>query len=745
MAKSGYLIAVLLIAALGTYALWPAPALRTAKLLDHDAAPTAWSSLVDGLTVEVAPDQVRVTRAPGPTAVFAPDSEKIGGLWGALSRIEVPAAKAIAGVGEAQLAGYGLAAARQASAADGSAVVRWGAAGGQAYVWNGLTRTLLAADPGQIALLDAMARPPIRAAVLQLSAAPKRVTVDGLVLVPDGGSWRADLYRNRPPFDVRLTHLLGLLGQIQVTDFTGEQAIGLPLIGSLAIAAVEGTPAAFSAGPLPARDIGIHDRGADGVITITGYPPQRIAAELRDQLRQALAAFRRDILVDLAERVPPAEMLRIELERDGAPWWSLRRREKPPQVGGVAWDVVWSGGRESAPDDAVQRLSRLLAEAAVRDPVADDRALDGSAGGIRITAVSERADTVPLRAVVAGGELRSATHRARLLDEAALVAALGPDRFLDDRLIRRDASRVAKIQRRFHTDATAGDEVVTRSEGGTWSRTWPADGVARPAVDVAAIDRLIRALAAARMREVRLVAAATPGGGHDTGVRELIDRADFELAVRFAPRSAGQAANDDTDLDESAAQDWGFAAMRAGAAWDCVDRDLGLRFTLDADTVDELRRPLTADEVFPVVASAVTAATIAAALPGTPVALARTASGWTVDGVAADPLAVRRWLRDLGALRAVAPLGGGPAFDPRAPEPTPGEIVARITCEVPAVSGDPYQTGETLTLAVLAATDRGRPVHVWSNRGGSRFPRGRAVVTGPALAAVLVDAAAFRR
>ena len=741
MSKLGYFLAALLILGLGAYALWPAPAVVTGKLLATPVTPNAWTVRVGDQTQRATKDQVTVTRGTA-SYVFATDPEQFTRLWTALAAIEAPEAKIISGVGADQLSGYGIDGSREAVADDGAAVVRWGGSGGQVYVWNGVTRTLIAVPPQVVAGLDAAAGLVGRTQVLMLPTMPKRLTIDGLTLVLDDGGWQAELFRNRPPFDARVGVLLGQLARTAIEDLEGIPVIGLPVLGNVEIPALEGSPAGqsspFTVGPQPARTVTVYDAGTSGAIAVSGFPAQRLDAARLAELRPVFAAFKRDVLLDLYSRIGKDDVLRVVLTRDGKPWWSLFRREKPPAIGGFFWDVVWDGGRENAPDDTIDRLARMLSEVATRDPrVAADGFERLPPGGILVEVASDRPGSSPVRFAVAGGELRTATHRARLADDGVLERSLNPDQFLDPRLTRRDPSRVAKVQRRFRDETPPRDEVVTRSEGGSWVRTYPAAGSAgQPPADGPAIDRLVRVLAAAEMRDVRIVALDPQAAD----ARALLAAPEFEFDVRFAAVVGGQASNDETDLDLSAAQDWGMALRRSGERWQAVDKDLGLAFTLDADTVEELRRPFSAGQVFPVVATAVTGVTITRP-GGSAVRLTRDGQRWLVDGLEADPVAVRRWFRLLGSLQVPA----GSALDARIPEPGIGETVASIACEVPAVTGDPFQRTEQLTLVALAAGAQGQPVHVWSNRGGSRFARGRTVLPAATVAELFPDAVSFRK
>lgn len=745
MGKIGYICAALLVVLLGTYALWPTPQITSVKLLSLESPVTAWSSTVGPLTQVVTKERTLITLG-GSTYDFATDTEKMNGLWSTLGSISVPTAKVIANIGEAQLPEYGFDGRHQAALADGLLKICWGGSGGQAYVWNSASRNLFAVDPGMLGGLDAAAKPVAQPQVLRLASNPTRITVDGLALTQVDGQWIPELFRHRPSFNPRIAALLGDLSRTAIDDFQGVPVFGLPVIGTVELPALAGsapTAGPFAVGPQPARTITVYSSGSEGAIAVSGYPAQRVAAARVAGLRALFAAFKRDVLVDLFSAIGRDDVLRVQVTRDGKPWWSLERRDKPPAVGGFFWDVVWPGGRESAPDDVVDQLAQLVAAITVRDVALNPTGLAQlPAGAVRVTIASDRTDGRPVEFAVAGGDLLSATHRARLTDDGALLAALEPSRQLDSRLTRRDPSRVAKVQRRFRDETVPRDEVVVRSEGGTWARTFPKPATGGPPpVESAALDRLVRALTAARMHEVTLVAATS----RDEESRALLAAADFEMDVRFAAVAGGQASNDETDLDLSAAQDWGIALKRAGPRWIGVDKDLGLRFELDDDVVEELRRPFEAGQIYPVVASVVTLVEINGP-GGTKTALRRDGTTWSVlngtEPVApAEVIAVRRYFRALGALT----VPDGKTLDVRAPEPTPSEIVASLSCTVPAVAGDPFATSEQLTLAILKPVANGTPVHVWSNRATSRFPRGRAILPGTVVAELLPDPAAFRK
>ena len=763
MSKVSYLVALLAILGFGTYALWPTPTVVGVKLFSGPT-PTSYTVRVATTSVRVSPEQTTITIG-NENYIFATDIEKIGRIWTTLSGIEVPPTKVIADIGEAQLQAYGLDDTREVSATSATSAtpatgdglrIRWGGKGGQAYVWNALDRKLFAVDPQALPGLDAAAAPPIRANVLAHPQPPTRLTIDGLALVNQDGQWLAELFRNRPPFNTRVASLLGQLSRVSINEFPGAVTFGLPVVGTVQMPEMAGSPvgvpAQMAIGAQPARAITVYADGARGVVAIAGYPAQRVSDVQLTELRAAFAAFARNPLLDLYTVINRDDVLRVDITRGTTPWWSLRRREKPPAIGGFFWDVAWGNGRESAPDDAVDRLAKMLADISVREPQPDSQALAKLPDdALVITVETDRPNAQPVRVAIAGGELISAAFRGRLNDDNQLRLALAPERFLDQRLTRRDPSRVAKIQRRFRAEAPPRDEVVMRTEGGTWVRTYPANAVpgatvvAGSAVAGSAVDRLIRVLSGARVEDLALISGDGKKDEKGDDARALLANPDFEMDIRFAAVAGGQASNDETDLDLTAAQDWGFAARKDSQRWQCVDKDLGLRFTLDDDTVEEFRRAFDAGQVFPVVGSVVTRVDVKRT-DGTLVTLVRNGADWTASSSTeaakpADAIAVRRYFRTLGSLS----MADGAALDARVPEPAAAEVVASISCTVPAIGGDTNQPSELLTLAILRPVANGTPVHVWSNRGGSRFPRGRAVVPSVAVAEVLPDVAAFSR
>ena len=747
MSKLGYLIAVLAILGFGTYALWPTPTIVGVKLFTGPA-PSSYTLRITTTQAQVSKEQTTITVGKA-IYVFATDPEKAGRIWSTLGSIEVPPTKVIADIGEAQLQPYGLDDSREVAAVDGSLRIRWGGTGGQAYLWNATERKLIAVDPQALPGLDAAAAPPIRANVLANLQPTARLTIDSLALVNQDGQWLAELFRNRPPFNTRVAALLGQLSRVSIDNLAGAVTFGLPVVGTVNMSETAGTPtgvpAQFASGPQPARTVTVYADGARGVVAINGYPAQRISETQLTEARTAFAAFARNPLLELYTVMNREDVLQVDFKRGSTPWWSLRRREKPPAVGGFFWDVAWGNGRESAPDDAVDRLAKMVSDISVRDPQPASQALEKLPDdAVVVTIENDRPNAKPIRFAVAGGELITEAYRGRLNDDNQLLVALAPDRFLDQRLTRRDPSRVAKIQRRFRAEAPPRDEVVARTEGGTWIRTHPSStvpGAPATAVSGSAVDRLIRVLSGARVDDLTLVM----GDGLADGARDLLANPEFEMDIRFAAVAGGQASNDETDLDLTAAQDWGFAARKDGSRWLCVDKDLGVRFTLDDDTVEEFRRAFDAGQVFPVVGSVVTRVEVRRT-DGTQVTLARDGAKWSASsGIEAakpaDAVAVRRYFRTLGALS----VNEGSALDARVPEPASAEVVASIRCSVPAIGGDVNQPTEVLTLAILRPTATGTPVHVWSNRGGSRFPRGRAVVPSVAIAEALPDLAAFVR
>ena len=726
MGKSGWLIFGLLVLALTVYAFRPEASPDAPVKVWQGTVPTTYTLTADGRDQTVNGDRVRLG-----TLDRARNEEKTNALWGAISGLTADPRKQLNGIGTAQTAAYGLDGRRQLTAEGPPQIaLRWGVHNGTGYVWDGRSTFLSVVDPGQIARLDQAAGRLDAPALIDLSTPPDQITVDGLILGRQGSGWSAILTPDRPDFSERIDRLMSLIRQAELVTLTPDSSTFLlPVAGTVVL----GTPGTTQTTLTLRGTWGADVVATNGVLEATGLPPQTLDQKAFAAWRATLGSFKTDPLISVARSVGGIDKItRVDATRDGTSEWHLDRRDKTGDAENFLWDLVWNGGRENAGDDTLAYIISTLDRLTVLEPKLDSKALTTpDPGALVLTLTYGRAREV-LTVRLGNSYAASASHRGKLPDPAATREAFSPQHFLDDRLTRRSGERVAKIQRRILDQTTPAEEVVAKGDGGTWRRTWPT-GPASP-VDAGAIDRLIRVIAHARVQDLALVGL----GAAPERAKALLAAPDLELAVRFAAVVKGRAANDETDLDETAPQDWGIALKKLDNRWFGSDLEGGLWFSLDDDTVEELRRPFADGQLFPVVAAVIRSVVITTGLNDPDkleTHLERSDGRWTVragDQAAkpAQEVEVRRWFRELGRLRVAK-------LDSRAAELTPLETVSTIAVEVPALG----KGSETLTLALGRPGPQGVPVHVASNQATSSFPRGRALLD-PAVAAGLLPSAA---
>lgn len=696
MTRWSWIILGVLVMALGIYAFRPATVEASTGTFLTVQAGTRYTLKAGGLTQVVDGERVVINGLDRPL-----NPEMAQSLWGNLANLRVEPTRIVTGVSADQLAAYGLASAADltGSTALGPVHVRWGRSGAESYVWDGLSARLAAVPSAVVETLDRAAGRLDQRAALTFPEPPTRLVIEDLTLVANGAEWISELVAQRPSFTRRVGTLLQLLGQVELTDLAAPPVRLAPVVARITIGR-----------DLTTHTVVIHQVGEDLQIAIDQLPPQRIADPAA--WRTATQSFRHDVLMDVTQAMGGQDQIvAVRMTRSGKSILALVRGEQYARSEQHRWEVVWPGGREPAAPDALSRLLTVLDDLRIRDPVAG--ASDpGDSQGLVITVVGERGNHQVRLAVEDDDTVRSTHHRGQLLEPRRLREALEPPALLDPRLSNRNPQRIAKIQRRQPAEQRA--EVVTRADGGTWRRTYPAPAVP---VDGGAVDRLIRVLASAKAETIRL--AQSPED-HQRA-QAILAAPEAELAIRFAPAEMGQAANDETDLDETAAQDWGLAMVKDGSRWLATDAEGGLLLVLDAETVEALLVPLEGGRLFPIVPSTVTA------LEGTGPAgswrIERAATGWSLTGdtsARVDPFAVRRLLRQLATLPGT----------PDARHPESAAPIASLVVEVPAVGGGRER------LRLVLGPD-GRP-WVGSDLPGSAFPRGGApaipVTTVPALA-----------
>ena len=705
MSRWAWSILGAIVVVLGIYAFRPSEAAPQAVSFVTIQPGTRYTLTAQGRTQVVEGERLVLDGL-----VRVADTDLTGRLWGTLVNLKVDSSRIITGVTVTDLAAYGLAKTSdlEGSTPLGPVHLKWGRSGAQAYLWDALSSRLVAVDPALVDALEQSAGRLDKRAVLTIPPTLNRLAVDGLVMIHGAGGWTTELATQRPPFDTRVQRLLGLLSAVNLDDLAAPPVTMLPFLGRIEL----GLGA-------DAHAVAVHGSGDDLRVAVDQLPAQRITDAAA--WRAALAAFRVDVLTNVTNAVGGRHRIEaVRVRRAGAPVLALVRGEQLAKSQDYRWEVVWPTGREPADPEALNRVLDLLDDLRLTAPVAEaeDAQRLAARSGLVVTIEAED-QTSQIIALDDDLTLRSTRHHGRAVEPERLRAALAPAALLNPHLATRNPQRIAKIQRRIPAEGRS--EVLTKAEGGTWRHTWPVPVV--PA-DGGAIDRLIRTLASARATSIDL--AQTPADR--AKAQAILTNPTVELAVRYAPAELGQAANDETDLDETAAQDWGLAMIKEGDHWLGTDGEGDLLLTLDAETVDALLAPIEPGRLFPLVPATVTA------IEGTTAAghwrIERSATGWTVTSKDAsgrvDDLAVRRLLRTLSTLPGIP--------DARQPEPT--AATSSLIIEVPAIATGITRGSERLRL-VLADSK----AWIGSDRPGSAFPRGGApapAFTVPALADLLV-------
>ena len=694
MTRTAWIVLSILVLALGVYAFRPAPAAPTSTAF-ITASATRYTLEAAGHVQDVDGEQVRLDGLARRL-----DANRAQGLWMTIGTLAPDPARVVAGVSQEQLSTFGLGnpARLEGSGAAGTVHLRWGRSGAQAYVWDGVTRRLAAVNPADISRLDQAAGRLDERQAVPVPQELARIQVDAVAFAVGGEGWMAEGQPQRPRFDARVRRLLQLVQGVTLDDLTTTVPTGSTTLATITYTVAQTT-----------HRLDLLEAADALWIRADALPPQRAADPAA--WREAVAGLRRDQLVDATSALMGRDRIEaVRAVRDGRPLLSLvRGDELAGHRSGHRWEVVWSGGREPAAPEAMGQLIDVIDTLQIREPVLDPLGTT-MATGLVVTIETEGGGKLTI-AQSDDGTLRAGKHRGVAVDAQRLPAAITPAALLDRRLAIRNPQRIVKIQRR--QPALNRAEVLARRDGGLWTRTWPAPAAA---ADNAAVDHLVRVIAASTARSVDLVQTAE----QRARVKAILAAPEAELAVRYAPADMGQAANDETDLDETASQDWGLALVRTTDGWLGTDADGALLYALEADTVEALLAPAEGGRLFPIVPAVVTALDVVPA-QGQPWRIERASTGWKVvnggTGTVSD-VAVRRLLRDLTALAGT-------------PDATLAEPDARspaLVVEVPGLGSG----RERLRLALPAAGG----VWVGSDRVGSGFPRGgaRSTVTIPALA-----------
>ncbi len=721
MNRIGYLVIAVLIVGLAAYLFWPQAVVGEGVPLFDRPEPAEFVVKAAGLEQRVTGRTVTVAGLDRPV-----DAQRVAGLWTMLHAIAVPKAKIVDPVAPDQLSAYGIDGTREISATAPTALtLRWGESGGNGYIWDG-HRLFNVPEPAVARLETAAGRLDVMAA-LPSAGSIERIDTGAAVVERTATGWRDTRHPERATCTVRAGHLLGRIAALQLANLAPAAATEPACVLHVSSA----HPAEEHVVTLGAMPGG----AAGGTIAVDALPAQRIGIDEFTGWKHDCDELAHDYLVDLDPGQARVDIEHVVAQLGGRPWFSADRRQASFRPGETDWDVSWEGGREAASEDSVASLLAVLAAIPIEDSAAGPSPLPASLTARRLCLVHQNGGIDDI--TIDGDQAWTPTHHGRVAVLPAMLASLEPATLLDRALTVPAPERVEKLQRQEFAHQPPAQEVVARAEDGTWSRTFPAPapGTSRAAVDAVVVGRLARALCAARATSVRLLTDED---------RATLEHPVFELDARFAPRAAGAPSMEIADERDTVPQDRGFAfapespaqaATNAGGggAWRAVDKEGGVSYLLDAETVDILRAPIDADALYPVVPGLVR--TIEVVTAKERYVIERGDQGWTVrDADAANgssppsppepanEIEVRRLFRDLAELRALS-------REPTAAPLLPTAASATICCAMPASAGET----ERLTLTIGGAENGSAPASIDSTRPQTPVPKGRVRLAAAAI------------
>lgn len=685
MSRWAYGLVIVLLAAGLVYLFWPSSVLTDVVPLWVGERPEQFTiddpshpQQVDGLVVHLLGGQ-----RPA-------DAMAVGRLFFVLRQVKVPATRIHANVPAADLGAYGIDGRHGLDA--GQVHLRWGLVDGTGYVWDG-SRILVIGAQEEASIVASAARLDQQGLLAGIEPTHD-LHVDTLSLALSDGRWQ-DLARpGRPGLSRHVGELLRLIAQIQLRDLASRPLAGAQVRHRLEYADRHGTTHHLEVRALPTGRT---------EIACDDLPPQRLSADLGDAITAAITALSRDYLLELDPSAAIVQLKDLAVRRGPLPWFHCERRTLAYRPGETSWELSWAEGAENASQAALERILQALGACWVvqaepgRDPVPP--------GPLALTfeLTLDSGEVVTLG--VDGNRAWSRTAHG-LLPAPSSLAVLQPAALLDTVLLDADPDRICKLQRVAHTDPPL-EEVLTRDEQGQWRRTHGAG-----AVDAVAIGRLARALTETHAHEARLLVLADRAG---------MEHPALEVDVRLAPRAAGAPRMEITDERDTVTQDRGFACYRdSQQRWWMVDVEGGVAYQVDAELIDLLHAPLTADDVLPVVPSLVTRLE----LVDHQVQATLTRDGdqwwWSEQGTGArpgralaDPAQVRRYLRQLATTHAAQRL-------PTAADVLPAQADLTISAVMPAGT-----VAEERLVMSMVRTPAGVEASVSSSIPHARLPPGR--------------------
>jgi hypothetical protein len=707
MSKWGYGLLTLAIIALAFYVMRPEESENKGIVLVSGPPPMVMTVTVDGVEQRIVNRTVQVKGLE-----LQASAQRIDDLWNLLRSVEIPPERMLADIAAGDLVSYGIDG-RSRIEADGLQL-QWGSRDGQGALFDG--RRLCVVDER---LIKNIASKAARLDEERLIVAAGEVTalqVDDLEVVRQGTSYFAPAQPQRPDFQRRAQSLLKLLGRVRLAELENQ----LPK-DARKFAQVRLVFGDQSVGQSE-RLLTFYEQGQAGLIICDDLPPQPLSAAVWAQFADLIDSFKDDYLFNVDNELVGSPIQRVEVRRDGVEWFTLERRGKQDSVSGATqWDLQSADGHRNGSAEAVHELAEAFNDLTVRD-VRHITGVDAMLppGSRQITLIGtfqgEKATMT-----LFDRQVRNATHQGRVKSLADIVENIAPDRFLDLRLVNRHAKRVTKLQRRWLSGDERG-EVFALGDNGAWRCTYPnADPIEEPAV-----VRLAETIAAARARSAHIPSEAD---------LRLLQHAEFEFAIRFAPLQDGHA-NDSASIDETAESDVAWVFSRVDGSWRAIDKDGETAYDLDDDLVAALQAPVQGRHMLPIIASEIL--TISVAFADQSYVIAKTVSGGYVlqvaggDAEAADAVAVRNFLNRLSDLQAERIDTGATAL-------AADEIAGTITC---GMGLDEDERPQKMILRV-GREHAGEVALVAESTRMGAVPKGRGYIKAEAAIPLLQQPASF--
>jgi hypothetical protein len=624
--RNGYLILGAILLLLAIFVFWPGGGYQPLVAVYEGPAHERFTLSGFGYRQEVDGDQL-VLEAGGRRLERRTDTEKVANFWKLWSRLRVEARGIRDGIGEDQLAAFGLDAQSPRLEAEGLSL-SWSLGAREAFIYDHTRQRILRCQPQWLERIDGAARRLDQAQLFTLDQEITLLRVGAQTFLVKDKTWIDPAQPQRPALAPRVGDLAKLLFEQQLSDPVGADP------GPEPQQRMEG--AFRSAGGLQADWRLLEGAGGGWFLAVEGLPAQRIEERLATVLLAMDEELRLDRFFAIRNGLTgsPVEGLTVYLA--GREHFTVAiNRGGEEDDGESNWDLIWEGGRVRADAASPLRIADALNGIVVSGwshrPLAGEwqPALEPGAVSLRLTLTGQP----PRHLTISGQVITTDNHQATVVSLPPLLADLSLEQFLDPMIHNLDQTRIIKLQRL----GPGGGEVFVLNEDRGWERSYPQRG---PVVS-GAMEQLLAALTHLRAESVRLQ------GAED---QAILAAPELEIDARIAARDL-ENGEDDVRVEHTIERDWGMALRREGDVWRAVDKENGLSYVLAGSRVQDLFRPLDRPLLLPLVASQLARIAIERE-DGVRYELQRQAGTWVLRAEGyrgpADETQLRRFLNLLG-------------------------------------------------------------------------------------------------